>query len=347
MAVKIGDKIYRNEQEQVYQNMKDIEELKSKILESYYCIGELNTASIAVARNLTNVPENVEAGWLIDTVGNLFKITGSDENGLLIQFYSSIRGPQGEDGAAVNIDDSGTSLTKVWSSQKTKNYADGLIIKTDPSATPYDSKVYSAYLVDLWHSAGIAWTTTLPSDSKMSLGDVYIGSVQASASSNGDPKIKKGDLIIYVDGNLKASALYSVTNDRDENYDVPVTKVCDIGGGKSYTHNIKISSGTNDVNYHFNITIVNEDNTPFTYDTFTKWFEDKMTRGQHFKECSGCAHVYSTNYAIDGIALQTGTRYDLFYMSCYNIANGSWSDNVQMQILDSSAKWSMEDKVTE
>ncbi|MBO7692369.1 MAG: collagen-like protein [Methanobrevibacter sp.] len=99
MAVKIGDKIYRNEQEQVYQNMKDIEELKSKILESYYCIGELNTASIAVARNLTNVPENVETGWLIDTVGNLFKITGSDENGLLIQFYSSIRGPQGEAGS--------------------------------------------------------------------------------------------------------------------------------------------------------------------------------------------------------------------------------------------------------
>ena len=233
--------IGNNPQKQLYENTKEIEKLKNAIKEAYRTNNDviLNTASISVAKSLTNAGADVKDGWLLDSVGSLFKITGGDEDSLLLDFYSSLRGPQGQDGAAVNIDDSSTSLTKVWSSQKTKNYADGLIIKTNPSAAPSDSNVYSAYLVDLWHSSGIAWTTNLPSDGKMALENIIIGSSQASASSNGDPKIKKGDLIVYVDGNLKASALYSVTNNRDENYDVSVTKVCDFSQGKQlYQHNV-------------------------------------------------------------------------------------------------------------
>lgn len=117
----INGKAVRSPEQQVYQNMKDIKALQLKIKEAYKCAGELNTASISVAKSLTNAGEDVKEGWLLDTVGNLFSITGGDEDSLLLDFYCSIQGPQGEtgpSGATLEIDDSGTSATKVWSSQK-------------------------------------------------------------------------------------------------------------------------------------------------------------------------------------------------------------------------------------
>jgi len=236
--IKIDGKEIRTESEQVWKNMEDIDKLQEAIKPEYTTDAVLTDTSVSVVLTDTNAPVGTTKGWLLTHDGLKFKITGGDGTNLLLEFYADLKGPQGEDGAALNIDDSETSLTKVWSSQKTKTYADGLIIKTNPSAAASDSKTYSAYLVDLWHSSGIAWTTILPSDGKMALENIIIGSSQASASSNGDPKIKKGDLIVYVDGDLKASALYSVTNDRDENYDVPVAKVCDFSQGKQLYHNI-------------------------------------------------------------------------------------------------------------
>lgn len=117
----INGKAVRSPEQQVWENMKDIKALQLKIKEAYKCAGELNTASISVAKSLTNAGEDVKEGWLLDTVGNLFSITGGDEDSLLLDFYCSIRGPQGEtgpSGAELEIDDSGTSATKVWSSQK-------------------------------------------------------------------------------------------------------------------------------------------------------------------------------------------------------------------------------------
>lgn len=117
----INGKAVRSPEQQVWKNMKDIKALQLKIKEAYKCVGELNTESISVARSLTNVPSNVEEGWLLDTAGNLFNITGGDENSLLLEFYCNIKGPQGEtgpSGAELEIDDTGTSASKVWSSQK-------------------------------------------------------------------------------------------------------------------------------------------------------------------------------------------------------------------------------------
>ena len=116
-------KIGNNPQKQLYENTKDIEKLKSLIKEAYRTGDnvELNIASISVAKSLTNAGADVKDGWLFDSVGSLFKITGGDEDSLLLDFYSSLRGPQGEQGvpgAAVSIDDSNESLTKTWSSSK-------------------------------------------------------------------------------------------------------------------------------------------------------------------------------------------------------------------------------------
>lgn len=100
MAVKIGDKVFRNEQEQVQKNMKDIEFLKQYIKEAYKCSSELTSATDQVLKSSTNAGEDVTSGWLMDSIGNLFTITGGDDTYLLLDFFTSLRGPEGEDGAA-------------------------------------------------------------------------------------------------------------------------------------------------------------------------------------------------------------------------------------------------------
>lgn len=94
----INGQAVRSPEQQVYKNMKDIEELKEKIKEWYSCDTELNSSSVSVARTNTNVPDEIDDGFLLDPVGNLFKITGGDEGNLLLAFYASIAGPEGPAG---------------------------------------------------------------------------------------------------------------------------------------------------------------------------------------------------------------------------------------------------------
>lgn len=94
----INGKAVRSPEQQVFKNMKDIEILKSYIKETYKCVGELDNASISIAKPLTNVPDGVEDGWLLDPVGNLFKITGADDYSLLLEYYSTIVGAKGDKG---------------------------------------------------------------------------------------------------------------------------------------------------------------------------------------------------------------------------------------------------------
>ena len=110
----INGEAVRSPEQQVYKNMKDIKALKEKIKEWYSCDTELNSADVSVARTNTNVPDEIDDGFLLDTVGNLFKITGGDEDNLLLAFYSSIRGTQGEPGTpGASSNDKGTYLTHV------------------------------------------------------------------------------------------------------------------------------------------------------------------------------------------------------------------------------------------
>lgn len=118
-------KIGNNPQKQLYENTKEIERLNNIIKEAYRTNDdvELNIASISVTKSLTNAGADVKTGWLFDSVGSLFKITGGDEDSLLLDFYSSLRGPQGEkgeDGAdgVTAIDDNTTADDSTWSSSK-------------------------------------------------------------------------------------------------------------------------------------------------------------------------------------------------------------------------------------
>lgn len=261
MAVKIGDKIYRNEQEQVRKNMKDIEFLKGKIKDVFKTTATLTSSSVSVALVDTNVTDE-EEGWLMSEDGLLFAITGNDGTNLLISYYSDLKGPQGESGAALNIDDSETSLTKVWSSKKTSDSIAALI--NNSSAIP--TKTWSSQTIDGLLSSGIAWTT-VDADGNNSMNDtnIYLGGDTVSSLSGTIkvPKLKEKDMIIYVDGNLNAKTLYRVTSVSSGTY--YVTKVCDFGGNsKLYQHCISIRCSDGAGRHHYGLMlIINNSNLPF------------------------------------------------------------------------------------
>ena len=78
-------------QAQIYKNAADIEELKANQFILYKTSEELTSESTYVDRTDTNVPDDVESGYLIDANGLLFKITGGDDTNLLLEYYSILR----------------------------------------------------------------------------------------------------------------------------------------------------------------------------------------------------------------------------------------------------------------
>lgn len=88
--MKINNKEFLNPQQQLYENTKDIENLKTKIIEWYNTQEDLSNNATYIARTYTNVPDNVSSGFLVDGYAHLYKITGGDNTTLLLEFYSTL-----------------------------------------------------------------------------------------------------------------------------------------------------------------------------------------------------------------------------------------------------------------
>lgn len=88
--MKINNKEFLNPQQQLYQNTKDIEELKSKVMEWYNTQEDLSNDATYIARTDTDVPDDVSTGFLVDGYAHLYKITGGDDTTLLLEFYSTL-----------------------------------------------------------------------------------------------------------------------------------------------------------------------------------------------------------------------------------------------------------------
>ena len=88
--MEINGKEYLSPQEQLYENTKDIAELKKLIKKYYRTTESLNSSSTTVACNTTNVPAGVKVGWLLDTNANLFDITDNNGTNLLLMFYCNV-----------------------------------------------------------------------------------------------------------------------------------------------------------------------------------------------------------------------------------------------------------------
>ena len=280
--IKIGDKECRTMQEQVYENMDEIDKLKEVIKPMYKATTSLNSSSTTILISSTNAPDGTKSGWLIDTGGLLFKITGGDETSLLITYYSDLRGPQGESGAAVNIDDTGTSLTKVWSSKKVSD------------------------TIDLIRDKGIYYTLVQPT---LDNGE-YILNVSDLGNNNTYTWQKYGDLIIYIDGNGNPTELWKCVSLNGTHDIMTVEKIADYAKGKQlYQHNVSIKLYDNNMqqtDFVISFKINNADSEAFNYTKFKTLILDTLGENSQRTIDNGFFAVNgfyqnNANYKIEGI----------------------------------------------
>lgn len=301
MAITIDGKTYRNQQEQIYKNMEDIQELQNTIKPEYTTAEALTSSSTSVAIANTNAPSGTKSGWLLTQDGLKFKITGGDDTNLLLEYYANLKGPQGESGAALNIDDNSVSQTKVWSSYQTKGYTDSKI--DDAAGT--DFTTWSSNKINRLISSGIAWTTTSPDgDDQIAKSNIYLGGTAANNTQIGGPKLKVDDLIVYVDGDLKAKTLYRVASIVGST--ATVAKVCDFAQGKQlYQHNIRLwKEGTRYVDNVYVDPIINNSPNEMDFDDLLAFliakgynYDNSITQWylQNFFPIKGTSYDKNTN----------------------------------------------------
>lgn len=93
-------KVGNNPQKQLYENTKDIDMLKDKIREAYHYNGSLDPTDVTCSRG--TIASNF--GYLFDNDANLFKFSDGDNNTLLIQYLTNLKGPQGIAGGSVPVE---------------------------------------------------------------------------------------------------------------------------------------------------------------------------------------------------------------------------------------------------
>lgn len=94
--MQIGNKEFLNPQQQLYQNTKDIEEIKAFLngLKWYHCDESMPEEAQTCPIEYTDIPEGtiITEGFLMDTDANIFRITGGDANNLLVTYWATIGG---------------------------------------------------------------------------------------------------------------------------------------------------------------------------------------------------------------------------------------------------------------
>lgn len=244
MAITIDGKTYRNQQEQIYKNMEDIQELQDIIKPEYTTASTLTSSSTSIAIANTNAPSGTKSGWLLTQDGLKFKITGGDDTNLLLEYYADLKGPQGENGAALNIDDSTTSATKVWSSQKV------------------NTEIGNA------KDKGIYFTTTAPTE----LSDPsYTIAPTDIVNKNDDISFKAKDIIVYVN-NGTVESLYQINAVANP---LQLSKVATFSQGTQlYQHNIYGFA----TNVKFTLTIKNAQATEMNASDIMNWLKENGFR---------------------------------------------------------------------
>lgn len=297
-----GEAVLSPEQ-QVYKNAKDIKILKQYVKESYHTSTALTSSSVSVATEDVEGLGEASSGWLLTDDGLLFKITANDGTTTLIQFFSDISGPQGpagQDGASLEIDDSSTSASKVWSSQKTSNE------------------------IDLIRDKGVYYTTVQPTLD----GGVYSLNVSDLGNNNSYTWQKYGDLIIYIDGNGNPTELWKCVGLNGAHTVMTVEKIADYSKGKNlYLHNVKYSYGA----WYVCIAFVSSSNVEIdTKEKLSTWLSNNgFTSVTRFYPCGGY-HAGDTNKDIIGINAEspTATPYVTYRDNSYSVLSGTPVDTV-------------------
>ena len=282
---------YNSLPEQVEENKENIKKLCGYIKDAYHTNEGvvLNTASISVAKSLTNADQDVVDGWLFDSVGSFFKITCGDEYALLIEFYTSFKGEDGRDGAD-DIDDNVIANNKLWSSDKTY------------------TEIGNA------KDKGIYFTTTEPS-----LIDTDVYALDQMLLGNADflhIPVKISDLIIYIDSNNNPTAIYKVNNISSNI--LSLSKVGEFSKGKQlYQHNISYSRSVGSVYLRYDILEITEDNTEInTRALFKQWLLDRGYTALNPRKTNGGFYYDGSNWnATVSIYLNTSNQIEYYYFT--------------------------------
>ena len=88
----------RNMPQQVQVNKEDIAELIKELKDVYKTSVDLTPTSTGVDKVDTDIPDDVEKGFLIDPNGLFFKIEAITMDRVFLTYYANLRGPQGPQG---------------------------------------------------------------------------------------------------------------------------------------------------------------------------------------------------------------------------------------------------------
>lgn len=296
---------YNSLPEQVEENKENIKKLCSYIKDVYHTNEGvvLNTASISVAKSLTNADQDVVDGWLFDSVGSFFKITGGDEYALLIEYYTSFKGEDGRDGAD-DIDDNVIANNKLWSSDKTY------------------TEIGNA------KDKGIYYTTTEPT-----LIDTNVYALDQMLLGNADflhTPVKISDLIIYIDANNNPKSIYKVNNISSNI--LSLSKIADYANGsKKYIHYIYITYAYAASVAKFTLRIKNNSNIALTFSDVLTYLSDNSFNDNDklYSDING------TFYNGSNVGVALGIRYELTNIVVRGSATAS-SNNIYQISMDSA-----------
>lgn len=234
--------------EQVEENMLNIKLLAQYLTEAYKTSLTLTNITTSIAISDTNADSDTTKGWLFDSVGNLFKITNGDGTNLLLDYYTNLKGQQGaqgipgQDGADLEIDDTSINLDKVWSSYKTNDMITGR------------------------HNLYFTATTPTPDPEDLTGTKFFIDKTNVDFCGSG-VVVKANDFLFFVE-NGAVTKSYVIINVGETQ--LKIQTYVNIGKSKQlYQHNLMLGTSAN--NLKLRLQIINDDNTPFTNESFLQY----------------------------------------------------------------------------
>lgn len=317
--------------QQVEENKNNIMLLASYLKEAYKSSLPLNVSDVSVAISVTNATADTTDGWLLDSIGKLFKINGGDGTNLLIEYYTSFRGEQGTHGYNIHYssyDYVNGSYTYPYSSLNSVGdirQNDIIVFKNGYIATLYSYDIpttftiYDNNIIQLDIQMNVKSTNIYISSSQATYDSgtysflipiTAIRKLDGSSFSVDDFDENADNLIYYIDmssmnpQDVKLKAIYNFRG--IDTISTPNNAICNIemlvGGGKQlYQHNITLFGTASNT---LKIQLLSEDNTSFNFTKLKNWLIDKgfETSGadtQYYYKTSGHS---SNNTIYDGIA---------------------------------------------
>ena len=287
---------YNSMPEQVEENKKNIKELVSIIKVAYRSTVDLSNSSVSVAISDTNANIDTVDGWLISQDGYLYKITGGDGVNLLLEFYTDLKGSQGNDGksiltATINLTIGMTTVSSVSVLSDTPKLNDIVIgangvVGYVSNISGSNVSMYGQFSIEGSQGSNglsirfsntalnqvIGNSTTIQTSDIVANDDIliddlimdangYIGKVFYIGTTSIDVRTIACITPQLIDDNTPSDETTYSSNKIDN--------LISSAGKTLYQHNLMLGTSSN--NPKLRLQIINDDNTPFTSESFLQY----------------------------------------------------------------------------